>query len=215
MKKNTMKIINLILGIVFILTIAAFVTTMFIPFFSFDPPEGYVPPDPTETQAVITDDEEVSSYSLEDPIEVNEDGKVVYNLMEYIFTKCDQVNKFLAENIKGYYGVNPDTRVKGYAINEYVTILAVTLGLGLTTLISHICSRKAIFTQISSLAYCASALVCAFTAKVFTLSMGNPAVQTYMIIFAIASTVVFLARLYPWFQVRFRTVITLDDVVIK
>lgn len=198
MKHNTMKKVNGALSAVFVLTVVALAAALFLPFFSFDPPADYVAPDPNATVAENTDADEdaFEDFVVEDPIVVNADGKVVYSIQDYIWTKCSLVNKELAKVIDGY-----KTGSKSYAINQYVTVFVITLALGLTTVISHICSRRAIFTQISSVAYCVSALICAFGAAIWP--YGNPMVQTLTIIAALASTVVCLARIYPWYAMRF------------
>ena len=190
-----MKKINFIMSAVFVLLVFGFLSTLFIPFFTFDPPKDYVAPDP-EATAAAAEGNEAEAEAADAALVFNADGKVVFTLFDYLLGKTKQVNKFLAEVIEGY-----QIKRKSYDINAYVTTLAITVGLAITTTISHICSRKNIFTQISSLAYCISAIVCAFTAKI--LAYGAPIVKTVMIATAIAALVVFLARLLPWYKTRF------------
>lgn len=191
---KTSKLVNLILSVVFVLLVFGFVGTYFVPFFTFDPPAQGEITNPAQDATVS--DEAAEPVVKDAALVYNEDGKVIFTLSDYVLTKSGQVNKFLAEVISGY-----QLKKNSYDINTYVTVLAVTLGLALTTTISHICSRRAIFTQISSLAYCISAIYCAFTAKI--LAYGAPVVKTVMIATAIAAAVIFLARLLPWYKYRF------------
>lgn len=191
---KNMKTINGIACALFILLVFGFVSTLLIPFFTFDPPANYVAPS-TDTQETKPKDDDAEPVLSQAALVFNEDGKVVFTLGDYLLTKTTQVNDFLAEVIEGY------KVKKKYDTNAYVTLLAVTIGLAITTTISHACSRKAVFTQISSFAYCGFAVVCAFTCKI--LPYGAPIVQTIMIVTSIAASVVCLARVYPWYKYRY------------
>lgn len=190
---SKMKNINTIACVLFVLLVLGFVSTLLIPFFTFDPPADYVPPVANAEKETGNDEDE--PVLTQAALVFNADGKVVFTLADYLLLKTTQVNDFLAEEIPGY------KVKKSFDVNAYVTLLAVTVGLAITTVISHIVSRRAIFTQISSFAYCGFAVACAFTCKI--LPYGAPIVRTIMIVTAIGASVVCLARVYPWYSWRF------------
>lgn len=115
-----------------------------------------------------------------------------YSMMDYAFFQTEETSNILAKELKGN---------GKYYINDYVMGIVFAFALGATALVANAASTKSIFTNIVSALWAIAAPLAFLTDEV--MALGNQTVLLVCIISSCLGAVVALARLYPWFCVKF------------
>ncbi len=115
-----------------------------------------------------------------------------FSMMDFAFFDTADVSSFIKDEVK-YQGK--------YDINDFVMGIVFAFALGATALVSNICSTKSIFTNIVSVLWAIAAPIAFLFDDV--MALGNQGIRWACVAVSLVGTVVVLARLYPWFCVKF------------
>lgn len=127
-------------------------------------------------------------------------GDNTYSIQNAVWDKVPEVNKAFVDEANA--PLSEDDDPIEIPVNTYGPMLGLTFLMSIATLISLLASRKAIFPAVFSVAWGGVATYTYLTTDILT--TGNATLRLVHIILIVIADVLILARLYPWFCVRFR-----------
>ena len=125
-------------------------------------------------------------------------GGTTYSLQNAVWDKVEEVNKALVKEANA--PLSKDDDPIEVPVNDYGPLLGLTFLMSLATIISIVASRKAIFPAVFSVAWAGVATYSYLTVDL--LNRNANLRMVHILLIAIADLLI-LARLYPWFTVRF------------
>lgn len=126
-------------------------------------------------------------------------GGNTYSIQNAVWDKVAEVNKLLVEEANAPLSED-DVPIK-VPVNGYGPMLGLTFLMSLVTVIGMIVSRKATFPTVFSVAWAGVAL---YTYLTTDLLSRNATLRLVHIVLIAVASVLILARLYPWYCVRFK-----------